>query len=192
MQALTAWIMAAMALAWALTAKIPGKPTPGEIGPVPKDIAEAIAKANIEHTLFSGSNGERQGAATMTGIARFESGFRQVYGDCKDKPPGWPGCGKEPGARVGEPNGPQSFCFMQVHLPNGAKTAEGWTGEDLMADPLKCAQAAREIIRKSILASPAGKPLLQYAGRFREAETRWNLAQSLYKSVPPVPIKCDD
>lgn len=184
MQALTAWILLAMALAWSLTSKIPG--------PVPPDIAKALAEASIERPLFAGASGDRQSAATMEGIARYESGNRQVYGDCKDKPPGWPGCGKDAGARLGEPNGPTSFCFMQIHLPNGAKTAEGWTGEDLMKDPLKCARAAREIIRRSILASPAGEPLLQYAGTAREAKRRWDLAQKLFKLVPEVPIKCDD
>jgi hypothetical protein len=165
---------------------------------MPRDIATVIVQASIEHSLFSGTDGDRQSAAMMTAIARYESGFRQVFGDCKDKPAGWPGCGKDPGARVGEPNGPTSFCFMQIHLGDTpaaaatAKTAEGWTYDDLMKDPLKCARAAREIIRKSILASPPGQPLLQYAGHANMAKTRWELAQKLFKSVPEIPIKCDE
>lgn len=189
MQALTAWILAAMALAWSLTSKIPG--------PMPKDIAEAIAKASIERPLFAGPTGDRQSAAMMEGTARYESGNRQVAGDCKDKPAGWPGCGKEPGARLGEPNGPTSFCFLQIHLGNDpthlGKTVEGWSAEDLMNDPLKCARAGREIMRKSILSSPAGDPLLNYAGGDKKAsKLRWELAQKLYKGVPEIPIKCDD
>jgi hypothetical protein len=188
MQALIAWILAAMAVAWSLTSKIPG--------PVPKDIAEAIAKSVIEKPLFSGGSGERQSASMMLGIARYESGFRQAYGDCKGLPPGDADCGKDAKLRARGLNPadhpPQSFCFMQVHLPNGQKTAEGWTGEELMQDSLKCARAAREIIRQSIKTSPSGKPLLQYAGKAREAETRWELAQKLYKTVPEVPIKCDE
>jgi hypothetical protein len=156
-----------------------------------------MAKASIEHPLFAGTNGERESAAMMEGIARYESGNRQVAGDCKDKPPGWPGCGKEPGARLGEPNGPTSFCFMQIHLGSDPtalkKTVEGYSAEDLMADPLKCARSAREIIRRSILSSPAGAPLLSYAGGDRKAAAlRWDLAQKLYKTVPEIPIKCDE
>jgi hypothetical protein len=177
-ESLTVWVLAAMAVAWSLTSKLPGA--------APKDIAAAIATVSAEKPLFSGPDGDRQTAALMAGIARYESGFRQVYGDCKDKPPGWPGCGKV----ERETAVPTSFCFMQVHLPNGAKTAEGWTGEDLMADPLKCARAAREIIRVSIKASPPGQPLLQYAGRATEATRRFELAQKLFKMVP-FTIRCE-
>lgn len=190
-----------MALAWSLTAKIPGSPTAAEIGPMPSDIAKAIAEASLEKPLFSGVSSDpdsaaRMSAATMTGISRYESGNRQVPGDCKGLEPGDPDCGNDAKlrARGKDPaqHPPQSFCFMQVHLPDGKKTAEGWTGAELMADPLKCARAAREIIRKSMLASPGGQPLLQYAGRAKEAKTRWDLVQKLYKLVPVVPIKCDD
>lgn len=114
----------------------------------------------------------------MTAISRFESGNRQIPGDCKDKPPGWPGCGKDASSH------PTSFCFMQVHFADGVEKVEGYTPEELMADPLKCARAAREIIRKSLLASPKDEPLLQYAGRSSAARLRYELAQRLFKSVP--------
>lgn len=180
MQQLTAWVLSAMALAWSLTSKIPG--------PTPKDIAEVIAQANVEKPLFAGPDGTREGAALMTALSRFESGNRQVAGDCKDKPAGWPGCGKVDVAAAP----PSSFCFMQIYLPNGAKTAEGWTGAELMADPLKCARAAREIIRASIKASPPGEPLMQYAGSKAKGRTRFELAQKLFKLVPVPPIQCED
>lgn len=170
-QALTAWILAAMTLAWTLTSKL--------VGPTPSDIAAAIATASIEKPLFSGGDGARQGAALMVAISRFESGNRQVPGDCHGLKPGDARCGK-----LDAEHAPTSFCFMQVHLPNGAKTAEGWTGAELLADPLKCARAAREIIRRSIKASPADVPLLQYAGTRRLAGQRFDLAKRLFREVP--------
>jgi hypothetical protein len=174
-ESMTAWVVAAMAMAWTLTSKIPGD--------TPKDIAAAIATASVEKPLFANEIGPRETASLMTGTARYESGFRQVKGDCKGLPPGDPRCGKDGTT-------PTSFCFMQVHLPDGAKTAEGWTGEDLMTDPLKCARAAREIMRLSIKVSPAGEPLNSYAGDPKKGDTRFQLAKKLLKLVPWM-IRCD-
>lgn len=174
-ESMTAWVLAAMAMSWTLTSKIPGD--------TPKDIAVAIATAATEKPLFADETGPRETAALMTGTARYESGFHQVKGDCKGLPPGDARCGKDGTT-------PTSFCFMQVHLPDGAKTAEGWTAEDLMADPLKCARAAREIMRTSIKTSPAGSPLTGYAGDAKKGDTRFLLAKKLMKLVPWM-VRCD-
>jgi hypothetical protein len=187
MQQFIAWIITGMALAWALTSKIPGA--------IPKDIAEAVATAASEKPLFAGADGDKKSAALMLGISRYESGNRQVPGDCKGLPPGDLDCGNDAKLRSRgldpEQHKPQSFCFMQVHLPNGSRTVEGWSGADLLTDPLKCARAAREIIRVSIKTSPNDEPLLRYAGgNHNAAKLRWELAQKIFKGTPTL-IKCD-
>jgi hypothetical protein len=166
------WIIAAMAKAWSLTSPI--------VGPVPRDIAAAIETAMVEKPLFAGAEGWRQSASFEISLSRYESGNRQVVGDCKGLKAGDPHCG-EPGTE------PQSFCFLQIHLPHGAKTAEGWSGADLMADPLKCARAGREIIRRSILQGPADEPLKLYAGSSKLGRTRTDLAKQIYQLVPFTP-----
>lgn len=167
------YVVALMAKAWSLTSPI--------MGPTPHDIAEAIATACSEKPLFAGADGWRQSAALEAALSRYESGNRQVPGDCKGLRPGDPQCGKDPA------HPPQSFCFLQVFLPNGQRTAEGWTGEELLRDPLKCARAGREIIRRSIVAGPPGEPLKVYAGSSRLGATRFNLAKQLYQLVPFTP-----
>lgn len=42
-----------------------------------------------------------------------------------------------------------SFCAFQLHLPGGARTAEGWTGEDVSNDVGKCTTAALRRLRES-------------------------------------------
>lgn len=175
-ESLTAWVVAAMLVAWSLTSPI--------IGIAPRDIAKAIAQASDEKPLYQGDEGSRQTSALMTAISRYESGHRQIPGDCKDKPPGWPGCGKDASSQ------PTSFCFMQVHFADGVEKVEGYTPEELLSDPLKCARAGREILRKSIKASPSSEPLLQYAGRSSAGRLRYELAQKLFKQVP-WNIRCD-
>lgn len=174
------YVVALMAKAWALTSAISGA--------TPRDIATAIETACFEKPLFSGTDGWRMCDAFMTAISRYESGNRQVVGDCKGLKPGDPDCGNNTklSARHLDPaqHPPQSFCFMQVYLPDGKKTAEGWNGADLMADPLKCARAAREIIRASISRGPANEPLKLYAGRSASGSLRFDLAKQLFKLVP--------
>jgi hypothetical protein len=170
------WVLLAMAKAWAFDVHgvLQEKFLPGS---TPSDIAASIATANAEKPLFAGEEGPRMGASLMTSLGRFETGFRQVAGDCKDKPPGWPGCGKE-GTH------PTSFCFLQIHFEDGQEKVEGYTREELMTDPLKCARAGREIIRQSLKESPADFPLLRYAGTKAAAKVRFDVAKRLFHEVP--------
>lgn len=63
-----------------------------------------------------------------------------------------------------------SFCPMQIHLPYGAKTAEGWTGEDLVTDreedPVpaieKCVTVGMRMLRESMRMCPK-HPIAFYA-----------------------------
>lgn len=174
---LTAWTLKAMVAAWLSVGTI--------VGVTPKDIATAIAVASNEKPLeFEGGDNVRRTAALMTAVGVFESGYKQIAGDCKDKPPGWPGCGKEEGSI------PTSFCFLQVHFGDGVERVKGYTPEELMRDPLACARAGREIMRDSLKANK-NEPLFSYAGTAGPARKRYELAKKLYKNVEWI-YRCDD
>lgn len=176
MESLAAWVKAAMIVAWLSIGKL--------VGITPKDVAEAISKASIERPLFEGEDGARRSAALMTAVGVFESGFNnQAKGDCKNRPPGWPGCGKDTDSK------PTSFCFGQVHFGDGVTKVKGYTPEELMADPLACARAMREILRDSMLADKS-EPLKSYAGTSGPARRRFDLAKKLFREVP-FSIRCD-
>lgn len=67
----------------------------------------------------------------------------------------------------------QSFCAFQIHLPGGAKTSEGWTGDDLRSDANRCVAVAFRMLRQSIRID-ADHPLAFYARgpRYRTEEAR--------------------
>lgn len=48
-----------------------------------------------------------------------------------------------------------SHCAGQIHLPGGARTAEGWSGEDLRADPSRCLAVVSRMLRASFSACRA-------------------------------------
>lgn len=186
-ESLTAWVKAAMIVAWLFVGKI--------VGITPTDVAAAFAKASAEAPLYEGEDGARKTTALLTAVGVFESGFNnKAKGDCKDKPPGWPGCGKEPDSK------PTSFCIGQVHFADGVERVKGYTPDELMADPLNCARAMREILRDSIKAhtqrlkdnpnDQVTEPLLNYAGTGTQARRRFDLARKLFKEVP-WNIRCD-
>lgn len=186
MESLTVWVVASMVAAWLSIGKI--------VGITPKDVAEAISKGSIEKPLYDGSDGARRTAALISAVGVFEGGYNnKAKGDCKDKPPGWPGCGKSDDSK------PTSFCFLQIHFADGVERVKGYTPEELMADPLACVRAGREIMRDSLLehkkrvaANPetTSEPLLQYAGTGTQARRRFDLALKLFKEVPYT-IRCD-
>jgi hypothetical protein len=108
-------------------------------------LAEAIAsRAEAEAPLFKGDDDRRRTSALLVAIAFRESSLRAgAVGDHV--------AGK-----------PTSFCAFQLNLPWGRKTAEGWTGEDLVEDPHKCVAAAIHMLRISMRVCPAF-PLAWYA-----------------------------
>jgi hypothetical protein len=60
----------------------------------------------------------------------------------------------------------ESFCAFQVHMPNGVRTREGWSGEDLAADAHKCVTVALRHLRYSFIRCanlPAHERLAAYA-----------------------------
>ncbi len=108
-------------------------------------LAEAIAtSAEAEAPLFKGDEDRRKTSALLVAIAFRESSLRaDAVGDHV--------AGK-----------PTSFCAFQIHLPFGAKTADGWSGDDLVEDPQKCALTAIRMIRQSMRMC-AAHPLAFYA-----------------------------
>ena len=127
-------------LAWVMAASsllAPGRPH--------DPLAEAIASgAEAEAPLFKGDDDRRKTAALLVAIAFRESSLRaEAVGDHV--------AGK-----------PTSFCAFQIHLPFGAKSADGWTGADLLKDPHRCVSAAMRMLRESMHMCPAF-PLAFYA-----------------------------
>jgi len=110
-----------------------------------ESLASAIAsRAEAEAPLFKGDDDRHRTSALLVAIAFRESSLRaDAVGD-----------------NVG--GKPTSFCAFQVHLPWGAKTAEGWTGADLVEDPQKCVTAAMRLLRESLRACPSS-PIAWYA-----------------------------
>ncbi len=90
----------------------------------------AVAYDDAEAPIFSGEGGRAKTALLMASIASFESGFRADVDD---------------GRTTGDHG--RSYCLMQVQV--FGRTAEGWTGHDLVADRKKCFHAALKRIRYS-------------------------------------------
>lgn len=109
------------------------------------DLANAIAnRVEAEAPLFKADEDRHRTAALLVAIAFRESSLRA--------------------AAVGDhvAGKPTSFCAFQLHLPWGAKTADGWTGADLLEDPEKCVAAAMRMLRESMQACPSS-PIAWYA-----------------------------
>ncbi len=127
-------------LAWVLAASttlVPGRSH--------DDLASAIAtRVEAEQPLFKGDTDRLKTASLLLAISFRESTLRaDAVGDMKH--------GKA-----------TSFCAFQINLPFGKKTAEGWTGDDLVQDPDKCVTAAMHMIRVSMKICPE-HPLAFYA-----------------------------
>jgi len=141
-------------------------------------LAAAMANViNSQPALFKNDPTKQRTAALISAI-NFREGSLQpgVKGD-KDK------------------NGKfTSFCSMQIHLPFGAKTLEGWTGEELVGDPEKCITVGLRMLRESMRMCPK-HPVAFYA-EGRDLKTcdspraqkisndRMFLAARLVKEVP--------
>lgn len=125
-------------------------------------VVEGMAQAALANPIVATDDGIRAMMSYEVSIAWFETG-----GSLELNPHG--------------PNdGGTSHCWAQINLPNHSKTAEGWTGEELRADPLKCATVAVRIIKASVSnrAAPADCPLCIYARGFRWAHDEKVLAEA--------------
>ena len=144
-----------------------------------------------EGVIFKDDDGGRRSRAFATAVSFRESSLRpEVVGDCLDPKYSTPGRCRWEGR-------PTSFCGLQVHLvdakgnPEGVRTAEGWSGRDLVEDPEKCATVGYRMLRESARACPAA-PLAVFArGNCDSAEgrrisaDRMALAKRLVAEVKP-------
>jgi hypothetical protein len=140
------------------------------------ELASAIAnRVEAEAPLFKNDEDRHRTAALLVAIAFRESSLRA--------------------AAVGDHVGgkPTSFCAFQVNLPWGAKTADGWTGNDLLDDPEKCVATAMKMLRVSVRVCPSS-PIAWYAAgpagcesprAQRISRDRMAIAQRLLKDVRP-------
>ena len=109
------------------------------------ELAEAITnRVEAEAPLFKGDDDRRRTSAFLLAIAFRESSLRA----------------NATGDSVG--GKPTSFCAFQIHLPAGAKTADGYTGAELAEDADKCVTTALHMLRASMQQCPA-HPLAYYA-----------------------------
>lgn len=138
-------------------------------------LAEAIAtRVESEAPLFKDDEDKKKTASFLVAIAFRESSLKaDATGDMV----------------AGHPT---SFCAYQIHLPAGAKTAEGWTGKDLIEDPKKCVTTAMNMLRQSFRSCPA-HPLAWYAEGPRGCKSeraqrisrdRLAIAQRLVREIP--------
>lgn len=163
-------------LAWILAASTQLAPTRSH-----DDLASAIASVvESEGPLFRGDLDGKKTAALLVAVAFRESSLRPAA----------------VGDRVGKAKKPTSFCAFQINLPWGRKTAEGWSGEELTQDPVKCVTTAHHMLKTSMKVC-AAHPLAWYAegphgcGSARAqriSRDRLALAARLVKTVTvPVP-----
>jgi hypothetical protein len=131
-------------------------------------LLEAMADAALANPVTSGDEGTRVTMAYEVAIAWFESGNL--------------------GGAIGD--GHSSYCWGQIYLPNGARTREGYSGDDLVSDAMKCATVVVRLVKMSIQAGPPDCTLCFYArGRVsdearRMSQHRVDLVKKLLDMVP--------
>lgn len=97
---------------------------------VTQDVAEALVDGAISNTLAETDNAIRTTLSMGVSITWMEGkNLLNIKGD-----------------------GGESYCFAQINLPHGARTSEGWTGDDLLADASKCATVMYRLIKTSVRA----------------------------------------
>lgn len=131
-------------------------------------VLSAMADAALANPLVEGEDGPRVTMGYEVAIAWIE--------------------GANNGRAIGD--GHNSYCWGQVYLPNGAHTKEGWSGRELVEDPLKCANVVVRILKTSMAMGPADCELCLYArGRVtdearRMSRYRVGLVHRLLTTVP--------
>ncbi|HEX7403722.1 MAG TPA: hypothetical protein VF287_06885, partial [Usitatibacter sp.] len=177
-EALSAWVVKASLVA------------SGGLVALPVPYADAVAAEVTTAPVFAGPDGALRTAALDVALAWLEGANNpSILGDCliPDERPGYHPCT--------EARQPRSFCAMQVFLPGGARTLEGWGRADLLTDPAKCVHAGNRIILASILADRTGTCALCIYARGRDtpearrlSDHRMRLAKKLLAEVPAVSL----
>lgn len=145
-------------------------------------VLTGMATAAIERPLVNNDDGTRTMMAYEVALA-------------------WHEGSNSDGQPHGSNDGGNSFCWAQINLPNNQHTWDGWSGKDLVEDPLKCAKAAALIIKYSASHGPVDCPLCMYArgprglpgqpahvDAARLSATRVELAKRLLREVPWVEL----
>ncbi len=124
-----------------------------------------------EPPLFRDDETKRKTAALLAAVSFRESSFRN-----------------EAESQTGD------SCLLQIHLPAGARTREGWSGADLRADVTKCLTVGFRMLRESVRICPKA-PIAWYAAggtgactnarALRISRDRMWLAQRLARDVLP-------
>lgn len=130
-ESLAAWLLAAMVTWYPPTQqyKEPEAAANERYASIAKDMATVALDPN-EPTVFDGPVGRAQTALLLAAIASFESQYRRDVD-------------------LGEVKGDhgRSWCILQVQV--FGKTAENWTGEELVTDRKRCIRVALHRMRES-------------------------------------------
>jgi hypothetical protein len=163
-----------------LAAQVPGE-TVEEMTARYEITAQNMAEVIHERgPIFRGANGEYKTAATMIGIAKFESELAKDVAI---------------GKRRGDHG--KSWCYMQIMIVGkkniwGDDEMKTWTGQDLVDDWKKCFAVGYEIIKYSVRSCwnyKNGDILSGYTtGKCKQNEKkarhRWNYAQWILRAHP--------
>jgi hypothetical protein len=164
-----AMITTAALIAWGLTASLVAS---GGQRKLSSSILSAMADAALENPVVSGDDGPRVTMGYEVAIAWFESANGTLL--------------------IGD--GHASYCWGQVYLPNGARTREGYSGDELVRDPGKCAKVVVRLVKTSIQAGPSDCTLCFYArGRVTDEARRISGHRlDLIRRLLDVPLPEDD
>ncbi|WP_394839914.1 hypothetical protein LVJ94_23785 [Pendulispora rubella] len=170
--ALAAWLVTAMT-AW----NPPAEHREGEqaaterYASIAHDVAEVVLDSN-EQPLFDGPQGRAQTALLLAAVASYESGFRREV---------------DLGTIRGD-NG-RSWCILQVQV--FGRTAEQWTGKELVEDRTRCLRAGLHKMHDSFEACKKLPQVQRLSGYTRghcgpdpKAEWRMRRALNWWKAHP--------
>ncbi len=134
-------------VAWGLTASFVASNGARKLS---STVLAAMADAALENPVAQGDDGPRLTMGYEVAIAWFESAnISSAIGD-----------------------GHASYCWGQIYLPNGAHTREGYSGDELLSDPVKCARVVVRLVKTSIQLGPSDCELCFYARGRDTAEAR--------------------
>jgi hypothetical protein len=166
-ESLVAWMVGIM-----MSTAPPGRAFPAEFVETKEDgaqryaaIARSIAQVALdpnEEPVFGGELGRVRTAALLLSISYFESGWRN------DVDLGLGGRARGDAGR--------SWCLMQVMVGNG-RTAEGWTGLDLVASRERCMRAGLHLVRRSTQAC-RGRPVDQWLNAYASGRCEAGVPES--------------
>jgi hypothetical protein len=125
-------------------------------------LADAVSKViAAQGPLFQNDTNNQKTAALMLSVAFREGSLLPGIKGDKDKRGNF-----------------TSFCTAQIHLPGGAKTLEGWTGDELADDFEKCFTVQHRMLKESMRVCPK-HPIAFYAEGKNSETCESNRAQRI-------------